>query len=306
MDLSVRGVAAPGRAYACRSLANAPEPAAAGGPIDIPALIRSRLGRLSPNDRRIASWLLENFDAAPFETADSLARQAGVSKAAVVRFGTKLGFGGYAGLHEAIVAGTRVRLARASAGTPTGRGGILDRWLAACTADLAATRAALGDGLIESAADLLGQTGGRTYVFGQRKSAALAEYAFFLLNPVLGNVQALQAGPSTVADNLLGVGPEDRLLAFTFRRYARLTFQVVDYVAQAGGAVVLVTDDGLIAPAAQARHVLVCAPESPGPFASAVGGLFAVEALAACIAERAAAEGRLEAAEQLWDRFGPY
>ena len=92
-----------------------PEPLdciAVSDPVDVPALIRARLPELSPNDRRIAAWLLEHEAEAPFQTAESLARGAGVSKAAVVRFGSRLGFGGYAGLSEAM-AGRRVAAALA-------------------------------------------------------------------------------------------------------------------------------------------------------------------------------------------------
>ena len=41
--------------------------------VDVPALIRARLPELSPNDRRIAAWLLEHEAEAPFQTAESLA-----------------------------------------------------------------------------------------------------------------------------------------------------------------------------------------------------------------------------------------
>ena len=75
------------------------------GRVDVGSHIRSRLSILSPNERRIAAWLLEHMPEAAFETADSLARKVGVSKAAVVRFGSKLGFGGFAGLHDAILDG---------------------------------------------------------------------------------------------------------------------------------------------------------------------------------------------------------
>src|SRR5436190_1389987 len=80
--------------------------------VDVPALIRARLPELSPNDRRIAAWLLEHEAEAPFQTAESLARAAGVSKAAVVRFGSRLGFGGYAGLSEAMEGAASQRLSR--------------------------------------------------------------------------------------------------------------------------------------------------------------------------------------------------
>jgi DNA-binding MurR/RpiR family transcriptional regulator len=274
--------------------------------VDVPALIRSRLPELSPNDRRIAAWLLEHEAEAPFQTAESLARGAGVSKAAVVRFGSRLGFGGYAGLSEAMAGAASQRLARqGGAGRAAPHGHVLDRWLSACLGDLEATRSAIPDELLDTVATLLAGDG-RTYVFGQRKSASLAEYAFFLLSPLVPNVQLIASGTASLADLLLDVHAGDRLLVLTFRPYARMAGEVTEFFRQAGGSIVLITDDSLGPNARLADHVLVCAPDSPGPFASAVGGMFVVEAVAAAVAERVTDEGRQAAARALWGRFGTY
>jgi DNA-binding MurR/RpiR family transcriptional regulator len=276
-------------------------------PVDVPALIRARLPELSPNDRRIAAWLLEHEAEAPFQTAESLARAANVSKAAVVRFGSRLGFGGYAGLSEAMAGAASQRLSRqGGTGRAATHGHLLDRWLAACVGDLEATRAAISDELLDAVASLLLGGDGRTYVFGQRKSAGLAEYAFFLLSPLVPNVQLIASGTASLADLLLDVHAGDRLLVLTFRPYARMAGEVVEFFRQAGGSIVLISDDALGPYASLADEVLVCAPDSPGPFASAVGGMFVVEAVAAAVAERVSDEGRQAAARALWGRFGTY
>ena len=155
-------------------------------------------------------------------------------------------------------------------------------------------------------ASLLLAGDGRTYVFGQRKSASLAEYAFFLLSPLVPNVQLIASGTGSLADLLLDVHAGDRLLVATFRPYARMAGEVIEFFRGAGGSIVLISDDALGPYAPLADHVLVCAPDSPGPFASAVGGLFVVEALAAAVAERVSDEGREAAARALWGRFGTY
>jgi DNA-binding MurR/RpiR family transcriptional regulator len=276
-------------------------------PVDVPALIRARLPELSPNDERIAAWLLEHESEAPFQTAESLARAAGVSKAAVVRFGSRLGFGGYAGLSEAMAGAASQRLARQGGGERSAsQGHLLDRWLSACLGDLEATRNAISDEQLDAVASLLLESDGRTYVFGQRKSASLAEYAFFLLSPIVPNVQLIASGTGSLADLLLDVHAGDRLVVVTFRPYARMAGEVVEVFRAAGGSIVLISDDALGPYARLADHVLVCAPDSPGPFASAVGGLFVVEALAAAVAERVSDEGREAAARALWGRFGTY
>ena len=297
-----RGVQPPGVCWNLSAYAGA-----VSEPVDVPALIRARLPELSPNDRRIAAWLLEHEAEAPFQTAESLARAAGVSKAAVVRFGSRLGFGGYAGLSEAMEGAASQRLSRqGGAGRAAPHGHLLDRWLSACLGDLEATRSAISDDLIDSVATQLLGGDGRTYVFGQRKSASLAEYAFFLLSPLVPNVQLIASGTASLADLLLDVHAGDRLLVVTFRPYARMAGEVMEFFRQAGGTIVLISDDALGPNARLADHVLVCAVDSPGPFASAVSGLFVVETVAAAVAERVSDEGRQASARALWGRFGTY
>ena len=72
--------------------------------------IRRRLSELSPNDHRIARQILDDDVEAPFETAESLAAKTGVSKAAVVRFSTRVGYTGFAALHDALAAEAIARL----------------------------------------------------------------------------------------------------------------------------------------------------------------------------------------------------
>jgi DNA-binding MurR/RpiR family transcriptional regulator len=224
-----------------------------------------------------------------------------------VRFGSRLGFGGYAGLSEAMAGAASQRLARqGSAGRAAPHGHLLDRWLSACLGDLEATRSAISDELLDTVATLLLAGDGRTYVFGQRKSASLAEYAFFLLSPLVPNVQLIASGTASLADLLLDVHAGDRLLVITFRPYARMAGEVIEFFRQAGGSIVLISDDSLGPSARLADHVLLCAPDSPGPFASAVSGMFVVEAVAAGVAERVSDEGRQAAARALWGRFGTY
>ena len=136
----------------------------------------------------------------------------------------------------------------------------------------------------------------------------LAEYVFFLLNLFIRHVLMIEEGEDPSLDRLIDVGPEDRLPAVTFRPYARLTADVVDWFARAGGAVVLVCDDPLILLAALARHTLVCAPESPGPFASAVAGCSWSRRSRPTWpqARREARSADSDAAQELWARFGTY
>ena len=269
--------------------------------------IRDRLEDLSPNDRLVAEAVLRDPTAVAFLSADQLAVQAGVSKAAVVRFGARLGYGGFAGLQEALQGGIRERL-EAVEEAPAPRGTLVERWLSAVEADLRSVAGSTTPATLEQAAALLETGEGWIHVFGQRASAAVAEYAYFLLNPMLPNVVRVEAGESALADRLIGIGPEDRLLAFTFRRYAKVTTEVASFFQEAGAPVVLVTDSPAAPAARYATEVLVCAVDSPAPFPTAVTGIFLVELLAATLLERnpSSIGRRLDDAERIWGRFGTY
>jgi DNA-binding MurR/RpiR family transcriptional regulator len=276
---------------------------------EVAGLIRARLDELSPNDRRIARQLLDHWVEAPFETAESLAGKAGVSKAAVVRFATRVGFPGFTELHDALrkEALERLRHAGPEAETPAAAG-VLERWVERARADLTATLASVDRGEFDAAVRLLARGTGKLGIFGYRKSVALAEYAYYLLNPLLANVWPIAAGEPGIADHLIDLEPRDRLVAFTFKRYAKVTTDVVRYFHEAGAPSVLVTDD-LMAPAASlATHVLVCQPAQTGGFETSAAGMVVLEALAAEIAlrTRRSSERRLDVAEQLWKQFGTY
>jgi DNA-binding MurR/RpiR family transcriptional regulator len=241
-------------------------------------------------------------------SAESLAASAGVSKAAVVRFGARLGYGGFSGLQEALQVGIRQRLDDGDAEQPLDAGALMQRWLGAVERDLRSVAAGTTTASLEQAAALLETGEGWIHVFGQRASAAVAEYAYFLLNPMLPNVIQVEAGESALADRLIGIGPEDRLLAFTFRRYAKVTTDVAAFFEEAGAPVVLITDSPAAPAAKHAAEVLVCADDSPAPFPTIVTGIFLVELLAATLLERnpSSIGRRLEDAERIWGRFGTY
>ena len=275
---------------------------------DVASQIRAHLDQLSPNDRRIARRLLDNYPQAPFETAESLAVHAGVSKAAVVRFSVRVGFSGFGELHEALRAEAVERLSGVQSVAPAKAEGVLPRWIERAQADLSSLSAGVDAAAFASAVALLRRGNGKIGIFGHRKSAALAEYAYYLLNPLLSNVWPIAAGEPGIADQLIDLEPRDRLLAFTFRRYAKVTAEVVRSFHEVGAPVVLVTDDPLAPASGLATHVLVCPPAERGDFDSSASGLVLLEALAAEIAVRQGRSTgrRAAAAEQLWKQFGTY
>ena len=273
---------------------------------DLAGIIARHDGDFSPNDRRIAEHVLAHLDDVAFASADDLAAAIGVSKAAVVRFGARLGLGGFGGLQDAAAAGVRRRL---DPGDAAASNSLPARWHRAVIDDLERSLAETGSETIDRAAAILDSGEGWLHVFGQRASAAVAEYAYFLLNPMLPNVARVESGESALADHLLDIGPEDRLVAFTFQRYAKLTSEVLDYFHERGAPVVLVTDSAAAPGAASAEVLLLCPlGEDERRLPTAISAVFMIELLAQTLLERnpQTAGRRLDDAERVWGRFGTY
>ena len=89
--------------------------------------IRSGMDTFSKGQKRIANYILENYDKAAFMTANKLGQTAQVSESTVVRFAAELGFDGYPAMQKAlqeIIRGKLTSVQRIQAGrTCAGSGG---------------------------------------------------------------------------------------------------------------------------------------------------------------------------------------
>ena len=77
---------------------------------DVLAIIAGTTAHYSKGHRKIAKYILENYDKAAFMTAGKLGATVGVSESTVVRFAAELGYDGYPGMRKALQEMVRNRL----------------------------------------------------------------------------------------------------------------------------------------------------------------------------------------------------
>ena len=65
-------------------------------------LIRTGMDGFSKGQKRIANYILSNYDKAAFMTACRLGQIAQVSESTVVRFASQLGYDGYPAMQKAL------------------------------------------------------------------------------------------------------------------------------------------------------------------------------------------------------------
>ncbi|MFF6999911.1 MurR/RpiR family transcriptional regulator [Streptomyces sp. NPDC008313] len=197
--------------------------------------------RLSPGQRRIAQYLIENITEAAFLSITDLAERAGVSQPSVTRFASAVGFSGYPALRERLQAIALSTLAGAPA---ENRSNELQSAVDAEIENLENLRRDFADpDQVIAVGRALSRSTPLT-VLGLRISASLAEYFAYAARRIHPDVRLLTRGGSVAYDALLQSREAGGtwLLAFAMPRHAQETLTAVRVARSAGLRVALITD----------------------------------------------------------------
>jgi DNA-binding MurR/RpiR family transcriptional regulator len=237
----------------------------------------------SPNDATIADFVRRNPLVVALSTAAQLARHTGVSKAAVVRFATRLGYPGFSELRDEL----RQRAIHARAESRPVVHESLDSVRIFLSTKLTSDLASLS-GFVESVdqaellrcAELLVQPSARVFVTGHRRGFAMATLTHRLFCWVRKGVQLWRMEDLGVALALDDIHAGDVVLAFAFRRYPRMTGVVLEYARGIGATTILVTETLTCPYVELADSVLLCPSGGSSALDSSVPAVFCIETLA--------------------------
>ena len=255
--------------------------------------LRRRRGELTPAELRVAQALLGDYPAAGLRPIARLAADANVSPPTVLRLVTKLGFGGYPQIQEALRAELSARTSGPLEDYPGTREG----------EPLAVRARSLGSALGESlraqdpaelaaAADRIADREHRVLVTGGRFSWTLAAHLASFLTLLRPNVTHVANEPGARASALLDVDATTVVVAFDYRRYQRDTIAFGRAATTQGAALVVCTDPYLSPLASSATVLLTTTVEGPPPFVTLVPAFALVETLILGVVERGGKESR--------------
>ena len=272
--------------------------------------IESGIDGFSKGQKRIAFYILENYDKAAFMTASKLGQLAEVSESTVVRFVSELGYDGYPSMQRALQEMIRSRL------TSTQRiraaGDLLERQdllSAVIQSDIDKLRQMSGgadqrefDRVVDQLLDCR-----HIYILGVRSSSFVAGYLNFYMHLLTENVTLVQSNAAgEIFEQLLRIGPEDVMLAISFPRYSKVTLNTVKFAQDRGATIVAITDNKL-SPLYQMSDEALLAPCEMISFVdSMVAPLSLVNALLIAIGRRLGTDvtktfGELE---NIWNEYG--
>ena len=279
---------------------------------DILSILQSRAPTFSKGQRLIARYITESYDKAAFMTASRLGRTVGVSESTVVRFAVDLGFDGYPSMQKALQEMVRNRLTSVQrievANDRLGGHDVVSMVIQSDMEKLRQTEEKLSREAFHAAVQaILGAK--RVYILGVRSVEPLANFLGYYLNYMLNNVHVVTAsGTGEMFERIVGIRPEDVLIAFSFPRYSASTAKAADYCRSTGATVIAITDNP-DSPLAQCADHLICAKSDMVSLVdSLVAPLSVVNALIVDIASRREKElhQTLDALEHIWDEYHVY
>lgn len=268
--------------------------------------------KFSKGQRRIAAYITESYDRAAFMTANKLGKTVGVSESTVVRFAVELGYDGYPSMQKAmqemvvnrLTAVQRIEVAHDRIGDQD----IVSMVLQADMEKLQQTGETVNRAEFQSSVNAI-LNAKSIYILGVRSAAPLAIFLGYYLNYMFPNVHIVTAsGASEMFEQIVGAGPDDAVIAFSFPRYSTTTAKGAQYCRSTGATVIGVTDNRLSPLGQNCDHVLLTKSDMVSLVDSLVAPLSLTNALIVALAAKREKElaktfGDLE---RIWEEYNVY
>lgn len=251
--------------------------------------------RLTPIQRRIAQYLVDNASRAGFLSSNDLAELAGVSQPSVTRFAVAMGFRGYTGLQREI---RRLVIGIDAESAAPARQNEWQHAVALEARNLDHLREVLADpGPVENAGRIL-MASRPLVVLGLRAAAPLAWYIGYFAAQVHPDVRVVTGGDSGAVDRLqqARAAGGSAMCGVLMPRYPREALTNLRAAHQMGFAVVTLTDAAM-SPAAEYSEILLAATTGSSLVFDSYAGPMVLAALllqSMCDAAGTDAQRRLE------------
>jgi DNA-binding MurR/RpiR family transcriptional regulator len=256
----------------------------AGGSEDVIDELRRQYDRLTQSQKRIAEYIVDHPDRVAFSTVDQMAGQLDVNPSTIVRFTYRLGLKGFPDLQERTRQLVRGQLSAASEivnensvlahleGTAFGTS------LGQDLQNLRRTIAAIKVDDLQRASDMIAAAR-KVFVVGSFNAYSVAFFLGLALDRIRGNTTVWSGDMTLQASQLLELGPDDCLIAFTSAPYAVSTQRVALLAKEAKAKVIAVTDTPISAVGQIADVILAAASTGAGLQNSFVAAMAVANAL---------------------------
>lgn len=213
---------------------------------NIVKIINGKFPAMSRGQRKLAEYILAQYDKAAFLTAAQIGKQVGVSESTVVRFAGLLGYKGFPQMQKALEGMVYKRLHEAPAVDIENENisgqEVLEQILKKDIRNISNTLEMEDRRTFEMAVEKL-LNARHVYLVGIRGSEPLAVYMGFYLKLMLDEVTVVSNGnTSDLFEELMKINEEDCLVGISFPRYSMRTLKAIEFANSRSVSVITITD----------------------------------------------------------------
>lgn len=280
---------------------------------DILSTIHKKLPTLSKGQKRIAQYILDDYDKAAFQTANVLGKTVQVSESTVVRFASLLGYDGYPEMQRALQEMvlnrlTSVQRIEVGAERIAQEEDMLSAVLLGDADRIRATVESIDRAAFNGAVEALLHAR-RIYILGVRSSAALATFLSYYFNFIFDDVRLIScASDSQMFEQLVRISPQDVLVGISFPRYSTAAIRAMEFSEKAGARTIALTDSPDAPVAKNAQYVLCAKSDMVSLADSMIAPMSVLNALIVSVASKRRQETSqiFDRLETIWDTYHVY
>ena len=268
--------------------------------------------KFSKGQKKLVSYITDNYDKAAFFTASKLGETVGVSESTVVRFAIHLGYKGYPEFQKALEELVRNKLNSIQRMEVTyGRvpqSEILDTVLRADIEKIKLTMENIDHNAFELAVETILEAKS-IYIVGIRSCAPLASFLGFYFNLLFDNVHLMHTNSSSeLFEQMIHISKDDVIIGISFPRYSMRTLKALEFANNRNAKVITLTDSIHSPMNLYSSCNLIARSDMASIVDSLVAPLSVINALvvALCMRKQREVTATLEDLEKIWDEYQVY
>ena len=273
--------------------------------------IQSQYTRFSKGQKLIAQYILKNYDKVAFMTACKLGEAVGVSESTVVRFANALGYSGYPKLQDALQEVIKNKLTTVQRVDMVkefnDHSAILKKIVKTDMDNIKDTLEEIDEKAFEEAANRILKAK-RIYIVGMRSSFTIAQYLGFYLGIILDSVHVIRTDMGDAFEQVVKINEDDVLIAISFPRYSKKSYQIVSYAKEKGAHIVSLTDSPFAPVASFTDNLLLVKSNMVSFVDSLVPALSIANALIVSVGmkEKEDIKQHFDDLEAIWEKYSVY
>lgn len=274
--------------------------------------INTQYHKFSKGQKKLVSYITDNYDKAAFFTAAKLGETVGVSESTVVRFAIHLGYKGYPEFQKALEELVRNKLNSIQRMEVTyGRvpqSEILDTVLRADIEKIKLTMENIDHNAFELAVETILEAKS-IYIVGIRSCAPLASFLGFYFNLLFDNVHLMHTNSSSeLFEQMIHISKDDVIIGISFPRYSMRTLKALEFANNRNAKVITLTDSIHSPMNLYSSCNLIARSDMASIVDSLVAPLSVINALvvALCMRKQKEVTATLEDLEKIWDEYQVY